>query len=152
MTKRSVPLAILLGGIVAGTIDVGAAMLISGKGLVFILHFIAGGLLGKAAFQGGVGTAALGLIVQWALSIIIAAIFVLASLRLPILRRRWVASGLAFGVPVYFVMTYVVLPLSAMGNGWSFALVPFLKNLAAMLVFGLIVAAFARRYVPPERA
>jgi hypothetical protein len=149
MASRSAPLAILLGGLVAGTIDVGAAMLISGKDMVFILHFIAGGLLGKAAFQGGAATAFVGLLVQWALSIIIAAIYVLASLKLPILRRQWALMGLAYGVPVYFVMTYVVLPLSAMGGGWSFALEPFLKNLAAMLLFGLIVAAFARRYLPP---
>ncbi len=31
MNKRSVLLAILLGGIVAGAIDIGAAVLISGK-------------------------------------------------------------------------------------------------------------------------
>ncbi len=63
------------------------------------------------------------------------------------------AAGLAYGVPVYFVMTYVVLPFSAIGGGsaGAFSLPAFIKNLVAMLLFGLIVAAFARRYVPPER-
>jgi hypothetical protein len=83
------------------------------------------------------------------MSLVIAAIFVLASLKLPVLRRRWVSSGLAFGVATYFIMTYVVVPLSAVGGGWHFSLMPFLKNLAAMLVFGLIVAAFARLYLKP---
>jgi hypothetical protein len=150
MKKRSVLTAILLGGFVAGTIDIGAAMLISGKSVAFILQFIASGLIGKAAFQGGAATVVLGALLQWAMSLIIAAIFVLASLRFPILRKRWIVAGLAYGVPVYFVMTYVVVPLSAVGGGWHFSLPSFVKNLLAMLVFGLIVAACARRELPPE--
>lgn len=150
MTSRnSVLAAIVLGGLVAGTVDIGAAMLISGKSMAFILQFIASGAVGKGAFDGGTGTVVLGALLQWAMSLIIAAIFVLASLRLPWMRRRWVAAGLAFGVATYFVMTYVVVPLSAVGGGWHFSPLPFIKNLAAMLVFGLIVSAFARRYVKP---
>ena len=150
MTSRnSVLAAIVLGGLVAGTVDIGAAMLISGKSMAFILQFIASGVLGEASFDGGLGTIVLGALLQWAMSLIIAAIFVFASLRLPWMRRRWAAAGLAFGVATYFVMTYVVVPLSAVGGGWHFSPLPFIKNLAAMLVFGLIVSAFARRYVKP---
>src|SRR6185437_7840972 len=105
--------AILLAGIVAGTIDIGAASLISGKDPIFISQFIAGGLLGRDALAGGLQTAALGLVLQWAMSIVIAAIYVVASRRLPVLRSRWPAMGLLYGVPVYFVMTYLVVPLSA---------------------------------------
>ena len=119
MTSRnSVLAAIVLGGLVAGTVDIGAAMLISGKSMAFILQFIASGAVGKSAFNGGTGTVVLGALLQWAMSLIIAAIFVFASLRLPWMRRRWAAAGLAFGVATYFVMTYVVVPLSAVGGGW----------------------------------
>lgn len=148
-SRNSILAAIVLGGLVAGTVDIGAAMLISGKSIGFILQFIASGVLGKASFEGGMGTVVLGALLQWAMSLIIAAIFVLASLKLPWMRRHWVAAGLAFGVATYFVMTYVVVPFSAVGGGWHFAPLPFIKNLAAMLVFGLIVAAFARRYLKP---
>lgn len=148
-SRNSILAAVVLGGLVAGTVDIGAAMLISGKSMGFILQFIASGVLGKASFEGGMGTIVLGALLQWAMSLIIAAIFVLASLKLPWMRRRWAAAGLAFGVATYFVMTYVVVPLSAVGGGWHFAPLPFVKNLTAMLVFGLIVAAFARRYVKP---
>ena len=148
MTSRnSVLAAIVLGGLVAGTVDIGAAMLISGKSMAFILQFIASGAVGKSAFNGGTGTVVLGALLHWAMSLIIAAIFVFASLRLPWMRRRWAAAGLAFGVATYFVMTYVVVPLSAVGGGWHFSPLPFIKNLAAMLVFGLIVSAFAQRCV-----
>ena len=55
--RNDILTAILLGGLIAGTLDIGAATLISGKGPGFICQFIAGGLLGKkAAFTGGAGT------------------------------------------------------------------------------------------------
>lgn len=148
-SRKSILAAIVLGGLAAGTIDIGAAMLISGRSMAFILQFIASGVLGKAAFEGGLGTVVLGAMLQWTMSLIIAAIFVLASLKFPWMRRRWVAAGLAFGAATYFVMTYVVVPLSAVGGGWRFSPLPFIKNLAAMLVFGLIIAAVTRRRVKP---
>lgn len=145
-TTRSILIAVLLGGLVAGTLDIGAAVLISGRPPAFILQFIASGLVGKAAFAGGTGTVALGMVLQWVMGLIIAAVYVLAGLRIPELRRLWVAGGLAYGVVVYFVMTYAVVPLSAAGAHHlpSFHLESFLKNLTAMLVFGLIVAWSAR--------
>ena len=81
-SRNSVLAAIVLGGLVAGTVDIGAAMLISGKSMAFVLQFIASGAVGKSAFDGGAGTVVLGALLQWAMSLIIAAIFVLASLRL----------------------------------------------------------------------
>jgi hypothetical protein len=145
-TKRSILTAILLGGFVAGTIDIGAAALISGAPLPAILKFIAGGLIGPAgARAGGMEIAALGMILQWAMSLIIAAIYVLASLRLTVLRRKWALCGLAYGVPVYFVMNYVVMPLSLIHRTPKFVPLSFAENLAAMLLFGLIIAFFAGR-------
>ena len=137
--------AILLGGLIAGTVDIGAASLINMLSPVFISQFIAGGLLGKAALAGGVQTAALGVGLQWAMSIVIAALYVFASARMGALRRQWALWGILYGIPVYFVMTYVVVPLSAWHRVAKFSLVPFAENMAAMMVFGLIVAWFASR-------
>ena len=136
---------ILLGGIVAGTIDIGAACLITGRSVVFILHTIAGGLLAKAAYSGGTRTALLGLALQELMGVIIAAIYVAASRMMPLLRRRWIAGGLAYGVVIFFVMNYVVVPLSAWKHVPHFTAAKFLANMAAMLLFGLIVAYFGRR-------
>lgn len=145
MAKTSdVLTAILVGGLVAGTLDIGAAVLISGKGPGTILQFIAMGVLGKASMQGGTGSMVLGLALQWAMSLIIAAIFVLASVRLPILRRQWLIAGLAYGVPVFCVMEFVVVPLSAIQHMPHFTTLSLAKNLAAMMAFGLIIAAAAR--------
>jgi len=145
MGRLSYLQAMLLGGLVAGTVDIGAASLINGRSPVFIGQIIAGGLLGKASLEGGMRTAALGVALQWAMSIIIAAIYVLASTRLDALRRSWLLFGILYGIPVYFVMEYVVVPLSAWHRVPKFAPLPFAENMLAMMVFGVIVAWFASR-------
>jgi len=145
MGRLSYLQAMLLGGLVAGTVDIGAASLINGRSPLFIGQIIAGGLLGKASLEGGMRTAALGVALQWAMSIIIAAIYVLASTRLDALRRSWLLFGVLYGIPVYFVMEYVVVPLSAWHRVPKFAPLPFAENMLAMMVFGVIVAWFASR-------
>jgi hypothetical protein len=137
--------AILLGGSVAATIDIGAACLISGHGVIHILQTIAGGLLARRSFSGGLPTALLGLALQELMGVIIAAVYVAATRLLPALKARWLVSGAAYGVVIFFVMNYVVVPLSAWKHWPSFSTAKFLANMAAMLLFGLIVAFFARR-------
>jgi uncharacterized membrane protein YagU involved in acid resistance len=130
---------------VAATIDIGAACLISGKDVIYILHIIAGGLLGRRALTGGMPTALLGLLLQEVMGVIIAAIYVAAARAIPALTRRWAVSGLLYGVVIFFVMNYVVVPLSAWRRFPTFSTRSFMENMAAMLLFGLIVAFFARR-------
>ena len=139
--------AILAGGLIAGTIDIGAAALINMIDPRIILRFIAGGVLGKAALQGGAGAAWLGLFLQWGMSLLIAAIFVFAALRLRWLTARPVLAGLAYGVVVFAVMNYVVIFFSAWHRINHFTPASFIENLAAMLLFGLIVAVCARVFL-----
>jgi len=137
---------ILYAGLVAGTVDIAAAAAINMVGLGVILRAVASGLLGHAAFQGDSWVAALGMALQWAMSIIIAAIYVLAGLKLPILFRRWILFGTLYGVVVFFVMNYVVMPLSAVGHVAHFKPASFVANLLAMLLFGLIIASIAHHF------
>lgn len=154
-TKRYPVLsAIVAAGLVAGSVDIGAASLISMVSPLAVMRAIASGLIGKAAFHGGLPAALLGLVLQWAMAMIIAGIYVLATARLPAMRRRWIPTGLMAGVIIYFVMVYLVLPLSAAPFRQEFDLqvfiknfaldADFVKNMAAMMLFGLIVAYFAR--------
>ena len=135
---------IVLGGIVAGTVDIGAACLISGHPVGFILQTIAGGLMGKASVAGGSPTAVLGLALQEVMGVLIAAAFSLAVRRAPFLARRWIPGGLVYGVVIFVVMNYVVVPLSAWHVVPHFKPTSFSENMLAMLLFGLIVAFFAR--------
>lgn len=138
--------ATLWGGFVAGTIDIGAASLISGYSPLVILKYIAGGVLGKEALAGGPPVAVLGLVLQWAMSIIIAAIFVLATRRRAALASRWPLWGVIYGAAIFVVMNYVVVPLSALHAKPHFTVFSLIANLAAMLLFGWIVALIAQKW------
>lgn len=152
-SKHPVLTAILLGGLIGGTIDIGSAAVISGLSPVVIMQAIASGLLGKDSFGGGVPTAIAGVLLQWAMALLIAAIYMLATARMPAMRRRWIPTGIIAGVIIYFVMTYLVVPLSAApfrpefswaGFVKAFSLAGFIENLLAMVLFGLIIGFFAK--------
>jgi uncharacterized membrane protein YagU involved in acid resistance len=140
----------IYAGLIAGTIDIGAACTINKIGPGPILRFIASGLLG-APLPHETWVYCLGLGLQWMMSIIIAAIFVIAATKIPALLRRWIAAGIAYGVVVYFVMTFVVVPLSRAKSG-HVTMSSFVENLLAMILFGLIVAYMAQRMAPKAAA
>jgi hypothetical protein len=145
MSTRGIVSAIVAGGLLAATIDIGSAVLITGRSAGRILQTIAGGLLGKAAFAAGASSMLLGLALQEVMGLIIAAIYVVGTRGLPGLRHRWLSSGIAYGVVIFIVMNYVVVPLSAWHHVPHFSSSELLANLLAMLLFGLIIAFFGRR-------
>ncbi|MGA9796974.1 MAG: hypothetical protein WBQ17_15730 [Rhizomicrobium sp.] len=138
--------AIVLAGLIAGTVDIGAAAIINGIDPVVIAQAIASGLLGKASYYEGWHAAVLGVALQWAMSIVIAAIFAIAAQDLSPLRRHWIAAGVVYGVVIFVVMNFVIVPLSNAypGRGHPMPLDKIAENLAAMLVFGLIVSYLAK--------
>jgi hypothetical protein len=149
-TRHPVLAATLWGGFIAGTLDIGAASAISGYNPAIILRYIAGGLLGKSALAGGPPIIALGMLLQWGMSFIIAAIFVLATRRRIGQTRNWPTWGIAYGVVIFFVMNYVVVPFSALQAKAHFNTYSFIANFAAMLLFGWIVALVAKLFLAPK--
>ena len=113
---RSTVSGIFWGGLIAGTVDIGAASLINRLSPFVILQAVASGLLGRESFRGGAPAAVLGYALQCVMSLLIAACYALGTSRLPAWRARWLPTGLAFGVVVFAVMEFVVVPLSAVGH------------------------------------
>jgi hypothetical protein len=106
---------VVLGGLSAGVLDIldaFAVALLSGGAPVRVLHTIASGVLGRSAYEGGAPAAALGLGLHFLIAMSAAAVYFLASRRLPVLLRRPVLCGLTFGLAVWIVMYYVVLPIT----------------------------------------
>ena len=140
--------AISWGGLIAGVLDAIDGVIAYGtQGLspIQVLQYIASGALGKSAFQGGLATAALGAGFHFIIAWVAAAVFVLASRRLEILKTHAVLAGLIYGAAVYFFMNYLVLPLSAVAPATS-QLGLFLNGVIGHAVFvGLPIALFARR-------
>ena len=113
-------LAILTGGAICGVLDITAAFLVYGLfGLkpIPLLQGIAAGLLGPRSFTGGLSTAALGLLCHFLIAFSAAAVYFAASRWLSFLLQQPVASGVLYGIAVYFFMRWVVVPLSAAKNG-----------------------------------
>jgi hypothetical protein len=150
--------AILYGGFTVGALDLIDAFVFfgmrSGARPMGILHSIAAGLLGReAARAGGVPTAIVGFFAHFLVAFCIVTVYVLASRVIPVLRKQWLVCGLVFGVIAYFVMTWLVVPMSNAGNGQlTFALpvTPVMINgiLIHMFGVGLPAAFFASRVRP----
>ncbi|HEY5339025.1 MAG TPA: hypothetical protein VIJ85_12530 [Rhizomicrobium sp.] len=145
LTLRNALLAALVGGLIAGTIDIGAACAIFHAPPVPVLHAIASGLIGhKAAVAGKMQTAWLGLFLQEFISVVAAGFYCLAAMRVPTLIARPLLWGLAFGFAVNLVMTFVIVPLS-LAQAATFGTYAFYANLAANTVlFGPPIAYVAR--------
>lgn len=132
--------AAAITGLVAGTLDVFAASGINGVPPTIILRAIASGVLGARAYMAGSGPIWLGTGLQIAMSILIAAIYTLVATRMRVLWRRPVLFGLLYGLGIFIIMNMLVAPLSAATPRPHVTLVWLLLNVAAMLVFGLIVS------------
>ncbi len=109
-----------------------------------VFQGIAAGLLGRATFQGGAATTALGVGLMFFICGAIVALYLAASRRFEELVRapwRW---GALYGAAVFAVMNFVVVPLSAAG-GRPPRLLPTLNCLLANLVcIGIPTALVAR--------
>ena len=139
--------AILWGGWWAGVLDITAAFIRWGKP-VRLLQGIASGLLGPQAFQGGSGTAALGLALHFFIAFSAAGVYYAASRKLAFLRKQAVAWGMLYGVAVYMFMSWVVVPLSALPKSKApFSLTGLVLSLLThMFCVGLPIALAVRRH------
>ena len=132
MSATSEPLAIrehgsvvrvLMAGALVGILDMLYPIVL----YAFVLHkvpairipqSVAAGLLGRAAYQGGAATAALGLLLHFTIACGWATLYFIVSRRWEPLRRLTlttdgrVKTGIALGVFIWLAMNFVVLPLS----------------------------------------
>lgn len=143
---------VVLAGAVAGTLDLAYASTFWGiqAGLtpLQIGQSVAAGWLGQgAAYGGGLPSALLGFASHYAIAIAMAAVLYLACRRWPTLARGPIVYGSLYGIVLYAVMTYVVVPLSNAGAGhWPAWRWDNLSHIAGhMVLVGIPCALGARR-------
>ena len=142
--KGKALLAIGVGGGIAGALDLAQACILFGWKIPLV---IAAGLLGRSAFQGGVGTYALGVLLHFFIASSAATIYYGASRKLRFLAEYPLVCGLFFGAAVEDVMSFVVLPLSALHARGPYRLHDLLLGLGVhMVVIGLPIAYSVRRF------
>ena len=140
-----------LGGLVAGTLDISYAIGISyfrsGVLPVRVLQSVASGLLGRAAYSGGLKIAALGLGLHFLIAFSATAVFFLGARWLHILVRHPILTGVVYGILVYAVMNRVVIPLSRVPpRAAAPALVIVITGLLVHMFFiGVPIALASRR-------
>jgi uncharacterized membrane protein YagU involved in acid resistance len=155
---------VVLGGLVVGVLDIADAIVVTlarGGAPGRMLQGIASGLLGReTALAGGTATAALGLALHFFIALTVTVVYYAAALALPALHRRPFVFGPLYGVAVWLVMNFVVIPLSAIGrwpalttlslvNGLLFAHV-FLVGIPAAVTARLAARAARAAHAPRE--
>lgn len=136
--------AIATGGLIAGTLDLTQAFILFGRRVPLV---IAAGLLGPPAFNGGAGTYVLGILLHFFIACSATSVYYGASRHLRFLLEYPLVCGLFFGMAVEVVMSYIVLPLSALHVRGPFELHDILVGLGVhMVVIGLPIAYSVRRF------
>lgn len=105
--------AIATAGLVVGVLDISSAFVIwwqRGVGLQRGLQGLAAGLLGAKSYEGGMATVGLGLALHFFIAFVVVSTFYLASRKIALLREQPFASGAIYGIGVYVVMYWLVLP------------------------------------------
>ncbi|SRR5260370_2405814 len=148
--------AILIGGLIAGTLDITYACVFSyirrGATPIAVLQSVASGALGAKAREGGIKTAALGLFFHFLIALIAATVYFIASRGLRFMVTQAVVCGILYGVCVYVFMNCVVLRLSAIHSTtwpWAYPKSVLIGGLLIhMFGIGLPIALAVRRWGP----
>jgi len=145
---------IVIGGLIAGAFDITYACVFFGirnhVTPIRILQSVARGALGQSAFQGGLKTAALGLLFHFLIALTAAAVYVFASRALRFMITHAVLCGILYGLAVYLFMYGIVMRVSAIHSTtlpWVYPWAVLIPNLLIhMFGIGLPIALVARRY------
>jgi hypothetical protein len=147
--KNTALFLILRVGLIAGTLDIADSLIFNhlrGVTASQVFHYIASGLIGHQAFEMGAPAYGLGVAIHYTIALFWTLVFFLARRKIEFLRRAPVVSGLLYGVVVYVIMNFVVLPLSAVPKLRHVALAARINGvLALVFCIGLTVSLLLTR-------
>jgi len=145
--RAGLPATIMLAGLAGASVDgIYASIMgiVRGTSVMRVWQSVAGGWMGGAARDGGWTTAALGVATHVGISLVMAAVYVLALRRVALLRTwRWQAA-VAYGLGLYGAMYLLILPLRWPGIFPRWDGLFSLTDIAAHVGLALAVAAVAR--------
>lgn len=136
---------ILIGGAIAGILDITSAFITGGAN---VPRGIAGGLLGPSVRNTtGMGVWILGLAIHFFIAFSAATVYCQASRILPFLKENFVVCGMFFGIAVFLVMYLVVMPLCAFHFKGPYTLRVLITGIVAhMLLIGLPIGWSLHRW------
>lgn len=135
MNKSIFSFHVLKAGLFVGTLDILAALLHyfikTNKDPLPVLKFIASGVFGKEAFTGGNSMYTWGLVFHFIIAISFTIFFFWVYSIVPSLFKYRLLTGIIYGLFVWAVMQFIVLPLS---NAPKMAFRPLNAMLAAAIL------------------
>ncbi|GAB3330709.1 hypothetical protein GCM10027299_35800 [Larkinella ripae] len=143
---------ILLAGLVAGTLDITAAITILGRmNATAVLRYVASGVFGKTAFTAGPEMIWYGLLFHYLIAFSFTLFYYLIFPALPLFRKHKYLSGLLYGGFVWGMMNLVIVPLTNVSRA-PLTLESALLNLVILMVcIGLPIALIVHRYFSAKR-
>jgi hypothetical protein len=145
----SISRPILVATALAGTLDIGAAVILTlvyGRPVDGMLRYVASGPFPPATQWGATG-AILGLAVHYVLMAIMAAVYVVTANATEALRRSPILWGVLYGIATYAVMNLLVVPLR-FGTGFPPSLIGFATQFSFhILLVGIPIALVAARFL-----
>lgn len=147
--KNAFP-GILWIALIAGTSDISENLIFNIFRNVtpyMVFQYIASGLIGMRSFSAGMASVVLGVVIHYAIAFTWTLIYYVASQKFSSLVRRPAICGLLYGVVVYVVMTFAVLPLTGVPHSTKAITLAARINALAALMFciGLTIALLVRR-------
>ena len=135
-----------LASIAAGIPDVVVAAALSRSPPGRVLQIITSGLLGEASYTRGSASMALGLGLQIAMSFVIALIYNIAFSYVAGIRGSPLMFGALYGVVIFVVMNFVVVPLSRAHPKPHWDLKAVIAMLIVMVLFAEIISFIATAF------
>jgi hypothetical protein len=125
--------------LLVGTLDIATAFadyyIQTGKGPDGVLRYIAGSLFGPSAFTGGSEMIVYGLLLHYLIALIFTIIFYLIYPKIPLMAQHPVAAAVLYGIFIWLVMTFIVVPSTKIKTG------PFdwLRAVKAIIILVLMI-------------
>lgn len=148
--SKSALKTILWSGLIAGILDSLAGIIVYyiwfDLNPFQVLQFIASGIYGPSAINGGVSYILIGLFFHFVIAYTVAIIYFYAFPKISILREYKVTLGLVFGLGIWLVMNLLILPNTNIPKS------PFDAGLASvgiiwhMVLVGLPIAIITNNY------
>ncbi|WP_435356744.1 DUF1440 domain-containing protein [Emticicia sp. SJ17W-69] len=141
---------ILKAGLLAGFLDGSAAVILLAKmKFQFLFQYVASGLFGKAAFEGGTPMVIYGIFIHFSIALSFATFFFFIFKKIP-LKNQKIIVGLLYGIFVWLVMNLGILPFTNI-QARTFTVEGVLKNMAILMIcVGLPISLIIHKYYEIE--
>lgn len=136
----------MITGLLAGTLDAVAALLVYQVKPMNMFRFIASGAFGPKALTGGLSMALWGVLFHYIIAFFWTILFFFLYSRISRTSPNKYVNGVVYGLLIWLVMNLIVLPLTRVGQP-PLALKPAITG-AVILIFavGLPVSLFVHRH------